>query len=1337
MKTILPTIFLLYLALLSSCGADPVSSPREVQGLGKPVREQAVGPIDLRGYGKISAEGKLWAAAGGDVALVRFQAEDEAKAGILASKYVTDLAAYGAVTPVPAPEGFGGSAFTVRHGGLWIIGQAGTEVLVLSGPDGKALEAQAKGLGANLWKAPEEKAYPKYLECFDNAALGMWWMAGTKPPEILDFFRENIGIVNAHPRNLSSVAPNVFDNVNEENIIAQARLIGKPYRFMIWADLPAWWRWDMDPRQAMEGNVPGALYRTLFEANYYQGLQVTSPEADAMLMDAVVRKMERYKGNDDLVAWLEPHGEYYLSDPQKTFPGAERGFVEYLQKVKGYTLAQANEAFGVNAASWETFPYPEMAYFFGRKGNFLDLDDKPWRWKSLVTMEDGKAQGFGDEKFDDASWAEDLRSSFRLQNQYGDKGDVHPLWYRFRAEVPASIRNGKKVYLNLMPYTERNTATAAVWVNGKEASNALNTGKNPFLQRHLSYDITDLLRAGENQFAIYSNGGRIAYRVFLNNTQIDAFPYKEAGMSRLWMDWNDYLISAKLQTLERTLARMRGVDPVRPIKVMTPKMGQSDALDLLERYGAYPQLTGESPGFYRPMHYKGYSRLRGMPASSEGGGPPKNERGIQGIFSNIFWESQDCHDYVFDPQRDFWKMPGCVDWWKRNGPLLKTLGKTDFGPMRVGELRDTEQEERYNNGEIWNWDLARGPLPAAGISPVLVGGKEFDRGMADKIPVIFDCATSVMTPERVEAVLRYVENGGTFVALHNTGRHSPLERDAWPLAKALGLKMEDYKLTKEGAQTWPTAKILFSKDQDLMPGLRGKTAEGSGISMDYQGAQQTGAVKIRGGDPSVKAVATWDDGSMAVCEVKCGKGKLIWLGSPFFLRFKDDSGKWMNDEGRQALFVDLLKGLGVERNAESSDPRVWFEKRESKNGLYDVFLADAMGIRGADWKLDDVISTTLKLRGIGDVPVIDATEAGTPDVAATPAEGGVNLPDRKFHPFQVRQFATVRKAAGLLAPLHWLEVQRRQWRALNTPKMSLPDVAAIAKEQAKIMGEDGMDLTEGWKVRKFAGAATPGAEWIEPGFEAAGWESGRLSTWLANGWKDAKAVQYRREVVLPAEWLAPDRQLLLGFSCGSHFMGIIGKAQLWLNGKPIGVPFANPMLVDITDRARGGELDLSLLVEGEPMTGGPGGVLYLRSVPRPKETLKLDGTWTTVSWWDTVSGTVNLPGQVAKVFGIRKSFELPKGCEGKKARLVVDQGEKGNIHGAIINGTGYFYCSKDDLFPYGVRIDHWLKPGSNVIDLYPVGHSSYRGQKGAAIDATISSVRIEFYDEPTKELKIQ
>ena len=78
MKTILPTIFLLYLALLSSCGADPVSSPREVQGLGKPVREQAVGPIDLRGYGKISAEGKLWAAAGGDVSLVRFQAEDEA-----------------------------------------------------------------------------------------------------------------------------------------------------------------------------------------------------------------------------------------------------------------------------------------------------------------------------------------------------------------------------------------------------------------------------------------------------------------------------------------------------------------------------------------------------------------------------------------------------------------------------------------------------------------------------------------------------------------------------------------------------------------------------------------------------------------------------------------------------------------------------------------------------------------------------------------------------------------------------------------------------------------------------------------------------------------------------------------------------------------------------------------------------------------------------------------------------------------------------------------------------------------------------------------------------------
>lgn len=1327
-------VFFLSLVILSACGPnnsrETSQIPPRLEGWGTPAYEQAAGPFDLRGFGKISADGKLWKTPRGEVGLVRFRAADEAKASILASKYVADLTAYGAVTPAQLPEGFGGAAYTVRHSGLWVIGRDGADVYVLSGPDSQLLAAQAGPLGAKNWKAPAKDAYPKYLDCFDNAALGMWWMPNTKSPEILEFFRENIGIVNAHPHTSKelgkSFAPNVFDYSSEENIVAQARLINKPYRMMLWGALPSWWRWSSDPRQAMEGPAPGDLMLSLFEANYYTALQVASPEAEAVFMDRVVRTMRQFQDDENLLAWLEPHGEFNLYDPRLKPPGAERGFIEDLKK-RGYTLDAANQAFGLQATSWENFPYPEMAYFFGRKGNFLDLDNHPWRWKPLVSQQSGTEQGFGAETFDDTAWAEDLRSSLRLQNQVKDQGNVHPLWYRFQAEIPSSIREGGRVFLNIMPYTERNTATAAVWVNGQEVSNALNSAENNYKREHLAYDVTDLLRPGKNQFAIYSNGGHIASRVFLNNTPAEAYPYKDAAMSRYWLAWNDYLIATKLQTLERWLVLMRSIDPVRPIKLMTPHLFQTEAMDLMERYGGYPQLTGEGPEFFRPMHYKGYSRLRGLPASSEGGGPPQNEKEIQGMFSNIFWENQDCHDYVFDPERDFWSKPGCKDWWKRNGPLLKTLGKIDFGPIRVGELRDTEQESLYRNEELYNWDLARGPLPSVGISPVLIDGKEFDRNMAADIPVVFDCATSVMSPERVAAVLRYVENGGTFIALHNTGRHTPLERDSWPLAKALNLKIEDYRITKDNFHSWPLDKILFSADQNLVPSLKGKAMEGCGISIDYQGNQREGAVKISGQGPTVKPVATWSDGSMAVCEVSLGKGKLIWLGTPFFLRFKDESGKWMNGDGRQALLVELLEGLGVKRETESSDPRVWVEKRESKNGLYDVFIASAKNIRGSDWKLDDVITTTLKLRGVGNVPVIDATEAGTPDVAAVAIDGGMEVPDQKFHPFQTRQFATLRANAVLEAPLHWLEVQRRQWRALEVPPPQ-PDVAAIVAEQAKKMGEDGMNLSETWKVRKFASSASPENDWIKAGFDVSGWDDGRLGTWLVNGWRDAKTVQYRRQVNVPAEWLLHGRRVLLGFAADFHQMGVKDKGRLWLNGKPLEVPFENPVLVDITDRAVGGKLDIALQVEGQPMTGGVGGVLYLRSVPAPKETLQLDGDWVTVSSWDTVSGAVTLPGRVDKVFGIRKSFDLPEGWEGRKVRVVVDQGTSGNIEGCIINGVGYFFCPRDVMSPYGVRIDQWLKPGTNEIDLYPSGHVNPQYQKSASMNANVRSIRLECYE---------
>lgn len=71
---------------------------------------------------------------------------------------------------------------------------------------------------------------------------------------------------------------------------------------------------------------------------------------------------------------------------------------------------------------------------------------------------------------------------------------------------------------------------------------------------------------------------------------------------------------------------------------------------------------------------------------------------------------------------------------------------------------------------------------------------------------------------------------------------------------------------------------------------------------------------------------------MAIVEVAEGKGKFILLGTPSYLRIKDDNDKWLNEAARQKLLEQLLASLGIRRETDTSRPEIWFEKRASRNG---------------------------------------------------------------------------------------------------------------------------------------------------------------------------------------------------------------------------------------------------------------------------------------------------------------------------------------------------------------------------------------------------------------------
>lgn len=1300
------------------------------------LRRQQRDPVAMRGFGRVSAEAQLWQTAAGQVARVDFGCQTPETARIVGSKYLADLLAYGAVAAAPALPETGGTALSVRHGGEWLLALEGSRVIVLSAPSRAALAAAA-GPEGKAWQPVPAQAYPRYLDNFDNASLGLWWMPTTKTPEQLAWTRTMPVVINLHQQRLGmSPATGVIDMSGTDNAIAQAQAMGKPYRHMLWAGEPVWYNGLQMPGQQMEEYPEGFIGRRFFEAGGYYGEQVASSAVNAIQQGLLVQMMRRRVNDPNLLAWMEPHGEFHQTDPACVPPGCQTRFPAYLQVVKRYSLETVSEAYtGKRDAysSWTAIPYPDTAWFAGRRGQFMDLDDVSWRWQP-GTLDGGEKAGWQQPAFADAAWRDNFRTDRVFLSQW-DTDRVQGLWLRFKHSVPQAYLDGVKgrpLYWHVCPYTEQAGGELTLWVNGQEVGRQLRDRRD-HINRHTQVDVSKVLRAGDNDFAIYSNGGRIAYRVFLSDAPGEAFPFSDDRLNRRFLDWRDYTTWEKFQTLVNFLRTMRSVDPDRPIKVMTPHLFQSEAMALFERYGAYPQLTGTGAGFYRPMHYKGYSRLYGLPGSSEPGGAQITATNTQGMFANIFWEAQDCHDYVFDLARELWSHPEAFKWWTEHKSLLRTLGKVDFDAPRVGVLRDVTQQWRFGSGLIWSWDLSRGPLPALGLTPVLIDGPAMVEGRADHLPVIFDCATVVMEPAMVDTIHRYVRGGGVFVAQYHCGKDTPLAANAWPLAKSFGLSITPRYLSAENYNQWPLAPIRFTQTQTLLPDLRGKTCEGSGVAIDWQGNAYGGAVAIQGQGSHITPVAHWEDGSLAVVEVREGNGRFILLGTPFFVRFRDEAGKWFNEEQRQALLESLLAGLGVSRETRGSDPRVWFERRVSKNGLYDVYFAGALGVRDKQWQLRDAIPGELRFapRAKQVAAAILATADGMPDVPVRTAEPGwLSLGQRSLSPFEIQQYAVVRPDAGFEAPLHWLEVQGRTWRALEpVPASEADTVLAEAAKLAAEAGEAGLDLSPGWRLR-LDPADPQDRGWLQADTKGGEWRDASMGSWIVQGCPEATRGQYRRQATVPADWLQPGNRLVLDFS-GYWSLGVLDTGALWVNGQLLGDNLRNDFAFDVTEAAKAakGQLDLALQVEAKGLSRGPIGTLALRRTPAPIASVELNGPWERLVDWGRGEGTVPLPAN-GKVFGMARRVDIPADWAGRPMRLVVEYapGSSRQLEGIIINRTGYLRT--EDFEVLGARLDRWLVAGkTNTIELYGRGFMSpdYKG-----FTAKLQRIYLQVYPAPGK-----
>jgi hypothetical protein len=1290
--------------------------PPAPAGAGEQSTEKT-GTFAMRGFGKVEAEGFSWKTPQGLASIVRLNCENPEKAKITASKYLADMLAFGAVKKIDGQE----TLLEVRYGGVWRIGFDGASVFVAAAPNRAALAAAVKNWGADNWQKVPELAYPRWLDNFDNAGLGIWITPKARTPEQLEWFKKFPAVANMHRQSLDmSPAPGVYDTSASDYGISYVKALGKTYRYMVWCGMgdSAWFDWMQIPGEQVEQFMPGYLGNSFFRLVYYRH-QDSTDLVNYLMLDSQLAMLRKAARDPDLLAYMEPHGEMSVKDGFMPQNARER-FREFLRDEKKYSLEQVSTAYTGSKdgfKSWDDVVFPDDAWFAGRRESFLDLDDVAWRFKAEA-QEPGCKAGFEKRDFNDSSWYQSLRYDIRMMSAWDGNSRIYPLWMRFKHEVPAEFLKGnEKTYLHIMPFLERDGRKLSIWINGREVAQNLHQSTGP-VYTHAVCDVSDFLRPGENHFAIYSNGGRLAYRVFLGKIPKQEFPYADKRLNRQYVDRQDFFISSKFKMLETFVKAIRSIDPDRPIKSMTPGSYQDRAMELFDRFGGYPQLTGEG-AFYRPMHYKGYSRLRGLPGSSEPGGPSTEAPGLQRMFAYIFYESQDAHDYMTDLDIVY-NEPEARKYWTDNTQLLSTLGKTDFIEPKLGVLRDTRQGYRYNEDAIWNWDLSRGPLPALGISPVLVGGGEFENGHADKLPVIFDCSTVITDKPMIEAVKKYVQNGGTFLAMHNSGQNTPESRDTWNLASEFGLKVTPKLIKGDDVNKWPVAKISFTDKQTLFPSLRGKVFEGSGVSIDWEGVEKNGAVAIHG--EKCTPIAHWDDDkSIAIAEVNYGKGRFIMLGSPFFLRFKDTSGKWINEQDRQKLVAELLGSLGMKLDTAVTDPRVWLERRESKNGLYDVYLACAMGWKEKDFKMTEQLDSVLTALRAKATPAIETSATGIPDIATTFADGKLSFGKQIFSPYQTRQFAVVRDDAGLHGPMHWLNVQRNAWRALEkVPEDYVKKAADARKKYAAEIGEDGLDLNSGWKVK--VDPYDTSDAWLSE--NTADWKTADMGEWSVQGLKNAKRVFYRKRVDVPKEWNGG--RIILGLFAWRQ-AGVFDSANIWVNGNTMASKLKGQFQLDPSEAAKKGFLDMAMEVTSDPKPdkmNGPVGTVYLHKFPKPRAVMDLAGQWdVTDGWLQNPSRKAELPGK-GKAFSLRRTIVIPEEWKGRPVRLQIDIPDD-KISGIIVNDDGLILCGCFN--PLGPRIDRWFKVGKeNVIELYGKITSRDSG-KDSMINYDIKSIKLEVY----------
>ena len=844
------TIFtLVLLALCAPAWADPHSA-------------------ELSGYGRLSLS------AGQDTAV--FACESPAHADRLLSKLRADLTWDGLLgireTKLPG----GAPALSLDGAGVLVLARKGPAVHAVTAPTAAAAQALLKrrGLAGRDAAYSPAKRHPMALDFFDLRPLSMYYLSmnvrdlekGWKRYDrqalqvLPDFWKTfGFGYSQFHPYfggdELADGAPHFFPMEHNVRQAVARDAIVMHHTGLYWAP---WWMRNRFPRDIVQWD-PNAIsgWGPLGAMSSTHLSQFASDPAYAYARRFTGQALDHLKAaaGDHLGAYRvtggghpgDEMGLHYQSTEFMDYDDAgHAAFRRWLQETRALDLPALGRRWHDDPAhfrSWEEVQIPSHFEFFGGFGQgSLDLLQS-WQWRP----DSRNAETEGWYRADYAPGEEwtpvDLAPSMKQLFLFGSERDKElregkstVAWFRreFDASAWMEKNRGRQLYV-VSQVGDTQTQPVDVFLNdaylGPIKPKTVWCGP-------IAFKATTLLRPGRNVLCLKVRGGLIRGPVFLTTEEPKRYPYLGKCANARWVDMCDW------QAQKLTRGWLREARFARERDADTPFLFAPGAclafadqfLDLKRQVGISSLHHTGGGSSYMPW-WSGLGYPLGAYKTSEEGGTISDPAALSRELAWMLLDAQGHHNYYYDAL-DYMRLEQKSGWFTKNRRLFEIYAKATWVKPPVAVFRAARSDLYFPYSALADdWDVGRSGLQAAHIQNVYVTEAEVRAGLAEGYPILWDAGTSVLDDDLLAAIERYVRAGGTFVATNVTGRHSPLEADAWPIERLSGFKVLGER---------ENMHVTVLPDNPLLKRMAGMTFDGSGIAVNWMGVNHLseGAVAL-------------------------------------------------------------------------------------------------------------------------------------------------------------------------------------------------------------------------------------------------------------------------------------------------------------------------------------------------------------------------------------------------------------------------------------------------------------------------------------------------------------